>query len=224
MKIKYILAISLTFAFCLPAWAAVKKAASSGSLLEPFLILRAYPEKKDALSRDINRLLEQGADPNVSACSDGVVVSPLRLAAQVGDRELVKLLLAKGADPNDEGNEQLARTLVRTGKIELFDLLLAHGWKFHPNEATSSLDYGPTYPLSEAIREEQPPMVRYLLKLGADPMLRDASGRNAFDEWRELATSCPSLRQDEKKERAEAYREIGEILKNYVEQHEKSRK
>lgn len=73
-------------------------------------------------------LIEQGADVNAAA-DNTQRVSPLHAAAAVRDRETMKLLLERGADPNCR--QQMEYTPLHgaasRGDIEMAKLLLEHG-------------------------------------------------------------------------------------------------
>jgi uncharacterized protein len=73
-------------------------------------------------------LIEQGADVNAAA-ENAQKVAPVHAAAAVCDRETMRMLLARGADPN--ARQQLDFTPLHgaasRGDIEMAKLLLAHG-------------------------------------------------------------------------------------------------
>ncbi len=219
MKTTYILAFPLAAALCLPALAAGKKAQKAPpiTLMSTFIKLKDNAWEKRSLVKDVQTLLDQGADPNVYGSSDGVVVSPLRFAVRIKDPAVIKMLLEKGADPNHEGNVRLAQELVVSRMPELFELLLSYGWKFDPNKTYGYMQYGKSYPLCEAVFGRDIPMVRYLLKLGADPLLKDESGRNAFDYCDEISTSKNLLFNHKKEDLVRAQQEINAILKEAIE-------
>jgi len=56
-------------------------------------------------SRGVTWLVDHGADPNARWSHWGALVTPLHLAAMHGDRDLVRLLLARGADPRIRDSE-----------------------------------------------------------------------------------------------------------------------
>jgi ankyrin repeat protein len=88
-------------------------------------------------------LIERGADVNAHA-ANAQRVAPLHAAAAVVDRETMRLLLERGADPN--GRQQLDYTALHTaagrGDIESAALLFAHGAEREPrgSDGKSPLD------------------------------------------------------------------------------------
>jgi uncharacterized protein len=89
--------------------------------------LAAFFKRRDV----VKALLERGAKPSVPSRDQGF--TPLHSAAATdagqADRELVRLLLDAGADPNaksGEGGTPL-HTVAYTGDLELAELLLAYG-------------------------------------------------------------------------------------------------
>lgn len=107
-------------------------------------MLRADPSLRDQLSDDGfpplglaiffgNRafakvLIEEGADVNLAAANPQRV-TPLHAAAAVCDRELVGMLLERGADPNarQQSDYTPLHTAASRGDIEMAAMLLAHG-------------------------------------------------------------------------------------------------
>ena len=73
-------------------------------------------------------LIEQGADVNAQA-QNAMKVRPVHSAATTGDRETMKMLLDRGADPN--AKQQMDYTALHGaashGDIEMAKLLLANG-------------------------------------------------------------------------------------------------
>ena len=107
--------------------------------------------------------------------------TPLSYAAQYGKAEVVKLLLARGADTSLEDNN--SRTplsyAAENGKVEVVKLLLVHG-------ADTSLEdnLGRT-PLSYAADNRKVEVVKLLLAHGADTSLEDNLGRTllSYAAW-----------------------------------------
>lgn len=73
-------------------------------------------------------LIEQGADVNAAA-ANAMRVAPVHAAAAACDRETMRMLLERGADPN--ARQQMHYTPLHgaasRGDIEMAKLLLAHG-------------------------------------------------------------------------------------------------
>src|SRR4029079_19156061 len=100
-------------------------------------------------------LVEGGAEVKVA---DGRGNTPLHTAAQLGDIELVKKLLAKGADRS----ARTAKALMRGGPA---------AGPFRPPAGEIS-------PLHVATRAGQLEIVKALLAAGADPKLKGEDGTN----------------------------------------------
>ena len=77
------------------------------------------------LARD---LIERGADVNAAA-RNKQRVAPVHAAASVGDRQSMKLLLERGADPNARQEQGFVplHSAAGNGDIEMAKLLLEHG-------------------------------------------------------------------------------------------------
>ncbi|HEX8411385.1 MAG TPA: ankyrin repeat domain-containing protein [Thermoanaerobaculia bacterium] len=73
-------------------------------------------------------LIEQGADVNAAA-DNAARVAPLHAAAAVRDRETLRLLLERGADPNarQQSDYTPLHGAASRGDIEIARLLLGHG-------------------------------------------------------------------------------------------------
>jgi uncharacterized protein len=98
-------------------------------------------------------LVENGADVRVA---DRRGNTPLHIAAQIGDAEFVRLLLAKGADPNARN----AKALQRGG----------------PGGGPFRLPAGEITPLHVAARANQLEAMKLLVAAGADPKLKGEDG------------------------------------------------
>lgn len=73
-------------------------------------------------------LIDQGADVNAAA-ENAARVAPLHAAAAVRDRETLRLLLDRGADPNarQQSDYTPLHGAASRGDVEIAKLLLAHG-------------------------------------------------------------------------------------------------
>jgi len=163
---------------------------------------------RDRLRRCLKLLLAAGANPNQSIgnrfpphslqAPGEHRLSPLYGAAgQAQDPEMVRMLLAAGAEPNDGeslyhavGSTPCVRLLLEHGarpdpnilasavahaNLDAVRLLLAHG--ANPNEAGAQR----ISPLLFAIRARRPPAIaKALLDAGADPHARTPDGQSAY--------------------------------------------
>ncbi len=105
--------------------------------------------------------------------------TPLGLAAFFGHREVVELLLARGADVNAVSRNATGYTAltgaVAKGNVAIVAALLAAG-------ANTNHRYGPGYsPLHEAAAKGDSPLVKLLLDHGADPNARMEDGKTPAD-------------------------------------------
>jgi ankyrin repeat protein len=115
-------------------------------------------------------LLNIGADPNQRLTGDWVDWTPLSIALFKHDRSLVKLLLERGADPN-------ARWCVEI-----------RSWWPPPSTQRAAPECNATNGTSPAMRAATSgdvELLTLLLQHGADPTLRDWTGRSALDYARE---------------------------------------
>jgi len=91
--------------------------------------------------------------------------TPMGLAAEVGNAEIIKLLLEAGADadsPNPEGQTALL-AVARTGNVEAAELLIKHGAKVDARER-----WGGQTALMWASARRHPQMMQFLISKGAD--------------------------------------------------------
>jgi ankyrin repeat protein len=167
--------------------------------------LRHRPEETPKFVAAATALLDAGADPNTGFWTTGQ--HPERETALYGaagvahNPELTRLLLARGADPNDieavyhspeTDDNRAMQLLVETGKVtpENLSLMLVRKHDWHDLEgARYLLEHGVDpnagrgrgwLPLHHAIaRSNGEPMIALLLDHGADP-LRLAEGATAI--------------------------------------------
>ncbi|MCU0640114.1 MAG: ankyrin repeat domain-containing protein [Candidatus Krumholzibacteria bacterium] len=101
---------------------------------------------------------------------------PLILAASRGQREIVELLLAAGADV--EGKNEAGQTALvfaaYVGQEEISGILIDHGAKLDFTDGRGNT------PLHYAARMKHPGEVRLLLERGAGPDVRGNGGRTPF--------------------------------------------
>jgi Zn-dependent protease with chaperone function len=103
--------------------------------------------------------------------------TPLMNAASENDTEMIRTLLADGADveETDEEGSTALHWAVYYGQLESAALLLEHG--ANPN----TIDSYDSSPLMSAVTNEDVQMAELLLEFGADPVLKDSEGYTAYD-------------------------------------------
>jgi ankyrin repeat protein len=131
--------------------------------------------------------------------------TPLYRATEAGDMEVIRALLAKGANPNINGmgfTPFLVAAGVTSGgrggggggapNTTLLDLMIQHGADVNAQVTgtrtySMRISYNPppdkegTSALHEAVQAGRTDMVRYLLEKGANPELVDANGKKPID-------------------------------------------
>src|SRR5688572_4410363 len=131
-------------------------------------------------------LIDRGADVNASADNG---MTALSLAVELMQSDIVRALLAKGADPNKKGrsgNPLLLHHLVNgEGGVEMAILLINGG-----ADVNAALENGAT-PLLFAAQAKQIDIVRALLAKGADPNRATKSGATPL----RVAAEAPEIRQ-----------------------------
>jgi ankyrin repeat protein len=111
---------------------------------------------------EVRRLIEAGADVRLA---NNYGATPMSIAAEVANTEIVKLLLDAGADPDSPNADGMTALLAvaRTGNVEAAKLLLDHGATVDAREA-----FGGQTALMWAAARRHPPMIDLLLAHGAD--------------------------------------------------------
>ena len=136
-------------------------------------------------------LLKRGAGVNAR---NGKRLPPLAIAAGAGSIASAKLLIASGANVNDnfEGSHPLDYAVISDSE-QMVQLLLDHGAEINPR------NHGPSTPLMVAITGpgyHRAEMVRYLLSHGADPMQKTARGLSLVDFAKKIPFSDENDRQE----------------------------
>ncbi|KAI9762377.1 MAG: hypothetical protein M1840_001270 [Geoglossum simile] len=116
----------------------------------------------------VNALLESGANPDPKSSYGG---TPLFLAVMGGHAEVVKLLLAKGANGTIECKRTLLSFAAGNGNFTIVDTLLESGAP--PNYK----DDDGRAPILYAAMEGHQEIVDLLVSCGADPNCEDDDGR-----------------------------------------------
>ena len=180
------------------SWTELKHhtATSEAALLASFM---------DATSAgDSKRVLESlNARPSlVNALSDGQQRTPLRIAADGGHAEVVKLLLERGADPNlpSKDGEPPLTDAAESGHLDVVNLLLEHG--ADPNIDGNSGDvglvgWGSLYQATlndpDRVRDTRGKMLTALMAHGGRPSIYSAIFQGDRDAVRHMATTDPHI-------------------------------
>ncbi len=99
---------------------------------------------------------------------------PLRVAAQNGHADIVRILIAAGADVKNRFPVAALITAVRNGHADIVRILIAAG-------AFVDEPDSPGYPIHEAVNRGYTDIVRMLLDAGAYPSMMDSNARTPFD-------------------------------------------
>jgi uncharacterized protein len=130
----------------------------------------------------VTRLLAMGADANAR---NDYGSTPMSEAATRGDLKILRALLAAHADvdsANADGQTALM-ILSRTGNVDAAELLIAHGAQVNAREK-----WRDQTALMWAAAEQQPAMVRLLLKHGAV-----VDERSLVNNWARQVTAEPRM-------------------------------
>ena len=123
-------------------------------------------------------LIEKGADVNGSA-EGKFGNAPLYLAVVLGDPEMAKLLIMKGADVNGMWGEPALQRAVRDGNLTLVMLLVENGADVRVMSQRGT-------PLHDALDY---PIAKLLISKGADVNARDSGGNVPLHYTRSIVIS-----------------------------------
>ncbi len=125
----------------------------------------------------VTRLLDEFPSFLQARAADGFTL--LHLAAFFGRREVVDLLLARGADPNAVAANPMRVTPLHSaaaaGRAEMLEAL------FRAGASPDARQEGGWTALHASAQAEDPVLARILLRWGADPRVRSDDGRTALD-------------------------------------------
>ena len=134
------------------------------------------------------RLIEQGADVNAS---QGMHTA-LKLAAQEGHADMVRLLLGAGADVDagtkEDGGWTALMFAAMEGRVDIAKILLDAG--AHINAVRETGELKGWTALMSAILEEHEEMVAFLIAAGADINATDSDGFSALALARKTENSA----------------------------------
>lgn len=132
-------------------------------------------------------LLENGADPNVVSCCDGkaLKLSPMPIAAAIDDSQYLRALLSHSGNPNVVDNAVQRTPLfvaVLFNQTQNIQILLDHHADINAVEADNALvgGFGESV-LAYAAGLNHFRTALLLLKAGANPCLKDGTGRTVAD-------------------------------------------
>lgn len=132
-------------------------------------------------------LMKEGADPNQSDLQ--FQQTPLYLAIERGNEGMVQILLANGAKLNHydvNGRTPLIWAVIQRNPTIISAILAKQ-----PDVNVKETQLGVTA-LSIAAMEGNANTVKWLLDAGADPLIKDNTGRNALD-WAAMSDSPPVI-------------------------------
>lgn len=168
-----------------------------------------YPDYSKRLEM-ITLLLEYGADPNKADRRDH---RPIENAVAFRNLDQLSMLLDYGANSNTtnyKGDNLLFDNPSGPGSIHsllsIFQILLENGTDPNHFNKVGQL------PLHTHFKRGRVPLVKLLLKFGADPLLQDSRGFNSFKALK----ACSSLHRNQIKEFTEAIRKYRRSLKEIV--------
>jgi cytohesin len=136
-------------------------------------------------------LLDQGANPNAAVGRSLVLPvfegdTPLSLATICSRRDLVELLLQRGADPNVRLRDSFA-ALHLAESADIATLLIAHG------ASTTARGYEDRTPLHQAAMQGRLDVATVLLAHGSDIESKDEQGRTPLHLAVDQPASSPEI-------------------------------
>ena len=133
----------------------------------------------------LTSVLNRAPDPNVSSFShwylpdhDHDASTPLEWSVEFGRRDLIKLLLDRGADPKEHSHYAL-HLAAESGQKEVVKLLLKRG-----AESDKKRGRGDQTPLHRAAENGHKGSMGLLVCAGANPFARDGDGNSVIGSYR----------------------------------------
>lgn len=144
--------------------------------------------KEDALfdaikagnTRKATQLINEGLD--VNATGEDQFWTPLRYAVSHDQKEIVELLLSKGADVNARNKFGSTALIMAVTKKEIIEMLLSNGADVNAqnNSGVTALMGTIVMMYTERSLPDQKEILELLLSKGADVNVQDSSGRTAL--------------------------------------------
>src|SRR5579884_1462151 len=134
-------------------------------------------------------LLEQGADPNLHPAQG---MTPLQIAASLGDVDSVKALLVHGAradDRNEEGDTALLIAARQANGAAMIQQLVDSGANLH------AVNKSGDNAVMLAAQQDHLENVKYLVGLEVEPCLKDHDGKTAIDLAQENKKDDPAKQE-----------------------------
>jgi len=152
-------------------------------------------------------LLDSGADPNAAvSIQQPPPENALTLAASLEDPRYVEELLKHGAIPDSAVGNPSKKTAIFTASFyrqtNNISILLKHGAQIDWQTTSGAT------PLQEAIERRSFEMALFLLRAGANPMIKDKWGYSSLDTLKKFKDNGVQSRRDEA-----AYKQLLKELK-----------
>ncbi|XP_028398575.1 transient receptor potential cation channel subfamily A member 1-like [Dendronephthya gigantea] len=132
----------------------------------------------------VKDLIKAGADVNlVASLEEGIMVTPVHIAAKYNRCECLKILLENGADANigDSFGQTPLHTAARRKLNEMVKILIVDG-KANVNSADHDMVTSLHLTATPGNDCERPTVVKTLLDCGANPFCQDNEGSSVFHE------------------------------------------
>lgn len=125
----------------------------------------------------VDTLIKQSADVNKETNGK----SPLMLAVQKGNKEIVRSLLLARATDSD--HYELFHHAIKAKSVDIVQLLVRQGFDINARAADSS------FPLIDAVLTRHAELIETCIRLGANPLLYDYEGRQVIQLLQECQNS-----------------------------------
>ena len=124
---------------------------------------------KDNKPEVVRRLLEQGMSPD--SVDEHGLWTPLMIAIESDNREMVEILVDKGADPNLTAPNSPDIPLMYAMNIPMVELMVKRGADVNLQNRLTGLSV-----MTAAIYNQSPELLEYYIRAGVDVNIRDRKG------------------------------------------------